>query len=125
MTCDFCLKDRCTRCGGEIFESVTDFRETLTWENGVSWICSACRHKLCPGRRLRLVSMCHVCGHKACEECFGTGDEQIRPKCCVCGPVVMAERVEEHLPSTEMLVLLSDEEGEKRRQNDENFERRE
>lgn len=65
--------------------SVTDFRKTLTWESGVVRICSCCDHKLCPGRKLKLVSMCLGCGHKACQKCFPAGSEAARPKCCACG----------------------------------------
>ncbi|KAF8861451.1 hypothetical protein BDZ45DRAFT_257126 [Acephala macrosclerotiorum] len=89
--CHFCQHERCPDCQGQIFTSVTDFHDVLTFENREVWICIDCVHGLCPGWRLRLVSSCRVCRHEACAECLGRGDERSGLVSCECYEATMAE----------------------------------
>lgn len=84
VMCNICSHARCPDCEGETFVSVTDFKNMLTFENREIWTCFDCEHGLCPGKRLRLVSLCRVCGHEACSQCMSEGKEKAGPACCSC-----------------------------------------
>ena len=47
--------------------------KVLTFETEEYWLCVPCRHRMCRGWRLKVTSLCGVCGHQACEECFANG----------------------------------------------------
>ena len=83
--CHRCHQERCKHCERAAFTQVTKFGELLTFENREVWICAPCRHRKCPGRKLRLVSECAMCGHGVCGECLLAGDEKAGMACCRCG----------------------------------------
>lgn len=73
-----------------MFTSVTNFEKVLTFETEEYWLCVPCRHRMCRGWRLKVTSLCGVCGHQACEECFANGgigevmSQMMGPTCCAC-----------------------------------------
>jgi hypothetical protein len=71
-------------CDTKMFESVTGFKDILTFENRQVRICTPCIHKMCPGWKVNVVCKCEVCGYLACEKCLAGGDEN-GAKCCKCG----------------------------------------
>lgn len=82
--CYRCRNERCQDCGTGMFTSVTHFEDVLTFETRELGICSPCRHGLCPRFKLRIVSLCGVCGHVACAECMTGGTLSKGPDCCTC-----------------------------------------
>lgn len=88
-----CSVERCPECDGQTFTSVTNFDDKLTFENREVWICAECVHGFCPGRRLKLVSLCGVCRHEACSECLGRGDLDSGPVCCGCREAAALEQI--------------------------------
>ncbi|KAE9362814.1 hypothetical protein N431DRAFT_499174 [Stipitochalara longipes BDJ] len=84
VSCHRCHQERCQDCEGGLFTQVTNFEDVLTFENREMWICSPCRHRKCPGSKLKILSLCGKCGHTACAECLTRGDEKRGLVCCHC-----------------------------------------
>jgi hypothetical protein len=83
--CHRCLEERCQDCGTKIFTSVTNFEDVLTFENMEVWICAPCKHGMCPGWKVKILSLCGGCAHVACRECILDGNGEKGMVCCQCG----------------------------------------
>jgi hypothetical protein len=82
--CHACDQERCPQCDIEIFESVTGFKDVLTFENRKVRICTPCVHKMCRGWKVKVICKCEACGHLACEKCLAGGNDA-GAKCCMGG----------------------------------------
>lgn len=75
-------------CEGRVFTAVSNFEDVLTFESKEVWICVPCRHKMCRGWRVVVVSLCKACGHQGCVDCFSGGADEggdgVGLKCCAC-----------------------------------------
>ena len=107
--CHRCHQERCQKCVREAFTQVTRFEDVLTYENREVCICAPCRHRKCPGWKLKLVSECAVCGHGACAKCMLAGDEKAGLLCCRCSK--KKRRPENSLSSSDAKGLTNNKEN--------------